>query len=610
MQIAQPAQTGTLERSRQDEFSHSGLLRTLGDAWRMALPYFRSDEKRVALGLLAVTLLLQLGVVGYDVASNFWRNSFFESVQAKDAGAFVRQLLYFLGLGVIFVVCTTYQAYFNQGLQVRWRRWQSHRLVEAWLHDNAHYRLSTGPNRGDNPDQRIADDVRVFVRLALSLTVGLASNVVSMLSFVLILWNLSEAAPLSALGWGWNIPGYLVWMALLYAIVGTLLTHVVGRRLIPIEVKHDRVEGDYRHALVRVRDHAEPVALLGGGPWETRHLDARFAAIFQNTHALMRRKRNLDFFTASHRHVLIVVPYVLVGPLYFAGRMTFGTLMQTGSAFVQVSRVFSYFVSVYASMAELAAVVRRLQRLEVELANDLQRPASPMGASAESRFALSRFQLKPPHGAMDADRVVATIPSLQVGAGDLLAITGTPGAGKTSLMRAAAGLWQNWHGALSNGFTRPAYVAQVSYLPLGSLVDVLAYPDQAGQLSSSEVQSVVHAVGLGYILALHDIDDAAKNWSVLLSAGERQRLGIARAILRRPDVMWLDEAFVSLPDQEARQLLQVIRSALPSTAIILLGHDLESTLPAQAAVLTLNLTAAPSPNRQPEYRSEVDLTIG
>lgn len=581
-----------------DERQQDGLLRTLGDAWRFATPYFRSSERRTAIGLLLLTLSLQLGIVGYDVLYNFWRNTFFESVQTRNADEFVRQLGYFAALGVLFVLCTTYQAYVSQALQLRWRRWLSQRLVTRWLDGNAHYRLSLQPGRGDNPDQRIAEDVRSFVRLTLTLSIGLIGNAVSMVSFVAILWGLSAAAPLSALGLGWDIPGYLVWMALLYALAGTVLTHLVGRPLIPLEVAQERVEADYRYGLVRVRAHAEPIALLDGARWEAQFLEGRFAAIWRNTQALMRRQRNLGFFTASHRHASVVVPYLLVGPLYFAGRLSFGALMQTGSAFIQVSRTFSYFVTAYASVAELAAVVRRLRRLESDLdavAQGPQRQPMPAG-DADPTLTVRGLQVHAPAGPAESVPVVAPViaqvPALDLQAAGRLRIVGEPGVGKTSLLRTSAGLWPAWDGALANGFQRPAYVLRDSYLPPGSLMEALAYPQPAAGIAQDQAIALLQAVGLGHLLQAQRPAEIGADRVAALSAGERQRLGVARALLQQPDLLWLDEAFVSLPDDEARRLLDLVASRLPSTAVVVLGHDTDAWCPAEYPTLVLRRPGA------------------
>jgi putative ATP-binding cassette transporter len=579
-----------------DERQQDGLLRTLGDAWHFATPYFRSSERRMAIGLLLLALLLQLGIVGYDVLYNFWRNTFFESVQTRNADEFVRQLGYFAALGVLFVLCTTYQTYVSQALQLRWRRWLSQRLVARWLDGNAHYRLSLQPGRGDNPDQRIAEDVRSFVRLTLTLSIGLIGNAVSMASFVAILWGLSAAAPLSALGLGWDIPGYLVWMALLYALAGTVLTHLVGRPLIPLEVAQERVEADYRYGLVRVRAHAEPIALLDGARWEAQFLEGRFAAILHNTRALMRRQRNLGFFTASHRHASVVVPYLLVGPLYFAGRLGFGALMQTGSAFIQVSRTFSYFVTAYASVAELAAVVRRLRRLESDLDAVTAGP-QPQPAGAEDPMLTVRgLQVRAPAGPAESapgtGPVIAQVPALDLQAAGRLRIVGEPGAGKTSLLRTSAGLWPAWEGALANGFRRPAYVLRESYLPPGSLLEVLAYPQPPAGIAQDQAVALLQAVGLGHLVQAQRPADIGADRVAALSTGERQRLGVARALAQQPDVLWLDEAFVSLPDDEARRLLDLVAARLPTTAVVVLGHDTDAWCP--PAYPTLVLRRAPA----------------
>ena len=548
--------------------SKRSLWRSLQDGIRLARPYFGSSERAMARALFIGVIALQLAMVGIDVAINHWRGAFFEALQQRNGSEFMRQMWIYCGIGVGFVLVNTFQTYVTQWLSIRWRRWMSDGLAARWLDGPVHYRLQVMGDGPDNPDQRIAEDVRSFVRLALSLTVGLIGALVSLASFVFILWELSAKAPLTSLGLSWDLPGYLVWAALAYAIVGTVITHFIGRPLIPLEVEQERREADYRYALVHVRDDGEAIALARGEPWERAGLARRFEALMRNTFALMRRQRSLSFFTMSYRHASLVFPYMIMSPLYFAGKMSLGVLMQAGSAFAHVRTALSYLITSYTTIAEAAAVIQRLTEFEAAIEHRRQAPtALPIAPAVVDGLSVRDLSVGAPgHGSP-----IARLDALQVRAGEQLLIVGAPGSGKTSVMRAVMGAWPLASGEMSSSLLRPWVVQQQSYLPLGSsLREGLLYPMDVAEVPLASAAAALEAVGLERLT-----EQLAKDtpWNEALSAGERQRLGIARALLVRPDVLWLDEAFSSLPVDEGRRLYEMLRQELPTMAIVTLDHE-------------------------------------
>ena len=343
-----------------------GLFSTLAIVWRIASPYFYSEDRRAGRILLAAVIVIELSIVGINVLLNSWNNTFYNALQDKDWNAFVYQLGYFCVLATIYILLAVYQLYLNQWLQIRWRRWLTQTYLERWLASANHYRMQLLGDAADNPDQRIADDVKEFIDLGttgvgiLPIGLGLLNSVVTLGSFAVILWNLSGTAPLHLFGTTWAIPGYLFWAALIYAVIGTVLTHLVGRALTALNFQQQRYEADFRFNLVRVRENSEQIALLDGEQTERNRLLARFGNIVGNWLAIMSRQKKLTFLTAGYGQISSVFPFVVVSPAYFAGAIQLGGLMQTSSAFGSVQGALSFFVTAYRSLAEWRAVIERL----------------------------------------------------------------------------------------------------------------------------------------------------------------------------------------------------------------------------------------------------------
>src|SRR5882672_4105355 len=340
--------------------SVNNLRSTLAIVWRIAAPYFRSEDKWAGRGLLSAVIIIELALVGNDVLLNQWRSRFYNALQEKDWDGFVREIIVFSVLATVLVVLSIYQLYLNQWLQIRWRRWMTTKYLGEWLHDANHYRMQLQGDAADNPDQRITDDVKLFVERTLGIGVGLLSSIVTLFSFVIILWGLSAAAPLTISRREFAIPGYLVWGALIYAVFGTALTQWIGSPLVNLDFRQQRFEADFRFNLVRVRENSEQIALLQGESAERQRLSERFGRVVDNWYAIMRRTKRLTAFTSSYSQAAVIFPYILVAPAYFADKIQLGGMMQTASAFSSVQKALSFFVTVYRTMAEWRAVVARL----------------------------------------------------------------------------------------------------------------------------------------------------------------------------------------------------------------------------------------------------------
>ena len=341
---------------------------TLATVWRIATPYFRSDDKWAGRTLLAAVIATELAIVGITVLLNQWNNRFYNALQERNWDTFVSEIIYFCVLAAIYTVIAVYQLYLNQWLQIRWRRWMTAQYLSEWLHDANHYRMQLQGDAADNPDQRMTDDVKLFVERTLNIGVGLLSSIVTLASFVVILWGLSNAAPLHLFGRDFNIPGYLVWGALVYSVLGTVLTHLIGWPLVGIDFRQQQFEADFRFNLVRVRENSEQIALLSGEAAERERLLARFGRVVENWLAIMSRTKKLTAFTASYSQASVIFPYILVAPAYFAEKIQLGGMMQTGSAFSSVQGALSFFVNIYRQLAEWQAVLNRLDGFEAGIA--------------------------------------------------------------------------------------------------------------------------------------------------------------------------------------------------------------------------------------------------
>jgi putative ATP-binding cassette transporter len=427
----------------------NNIRSTLAIVWRIAAPYFRSEDKWAGRGLLSAVIIIELALVGNDVLLNQWRSRFYNALQEKDWDGFVREIIVFSVLATVLVVLSIYQLYLNQWLQIRWRRWMTTKYLGEWLHDANHYRMQLQGDAADNPDQRITDDVKLFVERTLGIGVGLLSSIVTLFSFVIILWGLSAAAPLTISGREFAIPGYLVWGALIYAIFGTALTQWIGSPLVNLDFQQQRFEADFRFSLVRVRENSEQIALLRGEPAERQRLSERFSRVVGNWYGIMSRTKRLTAFTQSYSQAAVVFPMILVAPAYFAGKIQLGTMLQTAEAFGSVQSALSFFVSTYRSLAEWRAVVARLDGFEMAIAS-----AATLATGADSIDVVS----KAGSDKIDLEQLLVRLPngtplvsadSFSILGNERTLVTGPSGAGKSTLFRAIAGIWPFGNGSIA-----------------------------------------------------------------------------------------------------------------------------------------------------------------
>ncbi|MFZ1182413.1 MAG: ABC transporter ATP-binding protein/permease [Pseudolabrys sp.] len=553
-----------------------GLFSTLAIVWRIASPYFYSEDRWAGRILLAAVVAIELSIVGLNVLLNSWNNAFYNALQDKDWDAFVYQLGYFCVLATAFILLAVYQLYLNQWLQIRWRRWLTETYLDRWLTEANHYRMQLLGDAADNPDQRIAEDVRQFIDAGiLPIGLNLLNAVVTLGSFAFILWNLSAAAPLHVFGLKYDIPGYLLWAALIYAVVGTIFTHLIGRALIALNFQQQRYEADFRFNLVRVRESSEQIALLNGERAERDGLLLRFGNVVANWMAIMSRQKKLTFLTAGYRQAAVVFPYIMVSPAYFAGVVQLGGLMQTANAFGQVQDALSVFVNIYRSLAEWRAVVERLagfdQSIVAARAAASTPPVITLAPGDTSAVTLKDVAVRLPQGTP-----LVSASNVSIKLGEHVLVSGPSGSGKSTLFRALAGIWPFGSGTITvPKNARVMMLPQRPYFPIAPLAAAVAYPAERGSYDEAKIAELISAVGLPALAAR--IEEEA-HWNRMLSLGEQERLGLARALLFEPDFLFLDEATASLDEPGEETLYQLLHRRLPRTTIVSIGH--RSTLAA------------------------------
>ncbi len=536
----------------------------LSRVWALSLPYFQSEEKWRARLLLAACIGLNLGMVYMMVLLNDWNRVFYDALQNRNAQVFWHQLGVFAMLATCFIIVAVYRFYLTQLLEVRWRAWMTRDYLQRWLKGHVFYQLELQSKHGtDNPDQRIQEDVQQFTADTVSLSMGLLDATVTLLSFVGILWSLSGGFSFDVAGETYNIPGFMVWMALAYALTGSLIGHLIGRSMASLNFAQQRLEADFRHHLMRVREYSEAIALDRGNTVERLSLQERFKLVLDNFMRLLRVQKRYTWFNSGYGQAAVVFPLLVASPRYFSGAIQLGELMQISSAFGQVQESLSWFISNYSRLASWQATTLRLTSFQDQMSAVASSATQVEDAQAPARTSINVLHTTPLTISLPSGEVLLADTSLNAAAGDTVLIRGPSGCGKSTLLRVLAGIWPHvsapTHDRRGEPITygpvvlpdRSMFMPQRPYFPQGTLRQALAYPDSAEHYSDEALKNALLDAMLPHLV---DALDTAGQWTQQLSGGEQQRLALARVLLKRPRWVFADEATSAL-DEASEKLL-------------------------------------------------------
>ena len=536
------------------------------DVWYLTKSYWQSEEKKKAFFLLGCIIALTLGVVYMLVLLNQWNNSFYSALQNYDAKKIFDELIHFSWLAAIYIILAVYSYYLQQTLILNWRRWLTTRFIDIWLQNKTYYNLQMFGKDTDNPDQRISEDVRQFVEMTLSFGIGILKAFCTFASFVVILYNLSGSLSFTFMGKTWTINGYMLWASLIYSVIGTYITHIVGRKLVKINFIQQKYEADFRFSMIRLRESAESVAFYRGEAQEGSVFKQRFKMLLDNFWKLVNKQKQLVFLNSGYSQIAIIFPFVVAMNRYLTKEVTLGGLMQVASAFGRVQDSLSYFVDMYSSIAQWQAVVMRLTyfgRHMHEVSQQAERFHVERFAAADV-VEVSNMQINLPDGKPLLENLSFTLHP-----GHNVLIKGVSGSGKSTLLRAISGIWPFVDGKIFlPERDKLMFIPQKPYLPLGTLRAALNYPGNK-PIDDTELIYLMDLCQIGY---LKDKLDLEADWSHVLSVGEQQRLAFVRAHIQQPQWLFLDEATSALDEDTEATMYSLLQERLTQTTVVSVGH--------------------------------------
>lgn len=556
------------------------MIRVLGQFWRLLGLCISGRGGKLGLVLFAAVVALKLAGVYATLRIISWTKDFYSALEAVDAKAALTQIGIFGIIVLLNSIRELSSQYLNKLVLIRWRKSLTEAVRDRWLRGKAYWRMADGSGV-DNPDQRIADDCRLFVSGMLSEALDLITNIVAIFSYVALLWQLSSfPLSLAFIGIDFEIPRYMLVAAFVYVGLCSLLTHVLGSPLKKLYVEQQRREADFRFALARMRSNVDEIALLNGEDAERRTLDNRFGGIMGNWRRLINRELILSCFTYPYQHTVLRIPLFVALPAFLAGSVNFGGLMEVSTAFSSVVTTLSWFIFSYRDLADLVAASSRLDGFLRSTDGGM----APVVKGGDGPLRISGMELRLPDG-----RALLGVKDLTIAPGEAAWLAGASGLGKTTLVKAIAGLWPHANGRIETPRGSMLFLPQRTYVPIGDIMDAVSYPARAEAFSPEAREAALEAVGLGNRLDVALGTGEAGTGG--LSGGELQRLALARLLLHRPDFAFLDEATSALDVAAETELLALLRRELPETAFILVAHRKPQGL---GALTTVELGVAPT----------------
>ena len=536
------------------------------DLWLLTKSYWQSEERNKAFMLLIAIVALTLGIVYMLVLLNQWNNSFYSALQNYETDKLFDELIHFSWLAAIYIILSVYSYVLQQTLILNWRRWMTNRFIDIWLKNRTYYHLQMFGKDTDNPDQRISEDVRLFVEMTLSFAIGILKALCTFASFAFVLYKLSGSLEFTFMGREWSIDGYMFWAALVYSVIGTWVTHLVGKKLVQLNFVQQRYEADFRFSMIRLRENAENIAFYRGEQQESGVFKERFTLLLDNFWRLVTKHKQLIWLNSGYSQIAIIFPFVVAMNRYLSKEITLGGLMQVANAFGSVQTSLSYFIDVYASLAQWKAVVLRLTyfgRHMHEVSSEADRFHVDRFVTAEVVSA-DGLQVNLPDGTPLLKKISFTLEP-----GQNVLIRGVSGSGKSTLLRAISGIWPFVEGRISLPDTKDLmFIPQRPYLPLGTLRNALLYPGTK-MISDEHLLKLMEQCEIGY---LSDKLDVVGDWSHVLSIGEQQRLAFVRAHVQQPLWLFLDEATSALDETTEAKMYMQLGSSLPNTTVVSIGH--------------------------------------
>ena len=549
-----------------DGFQHIKLSKSeIRDCWQLIKPWWVSEEKWVARGLFFLVFLLDMSIVAVGAWLTYWNKNFFNAFTDYNLDLVWKLMLQALLIAVCGIAAEALRTWFYQTLQMRWRKWITNVYLKKWLNDATFYHIENN-QWVDNADQRISEDLKEMTEMSLHLTLGFFSNIVNLVTFSLIIWEISGTLSFMLFGLQVNIPGYMLWVSIIYALCASIVIERRGKKMVAVEYEQQVRESDFRFQMMRIRENSAQIAISNGEKSEQRMLKRLFAKIERNWDSYKQYTRRITIIEKGYTEFGILLAYLIIIPRYFAKEITLGSIMQLTMSFTKVRVGFAWFIFQYKRLASLRSMCHRLSEfynfMDIDYARNINFRKSEDGALEVDGLKLS----------LRSGRVITSVPKLQIEPGSRWLIRGNSGAGKTTFLKALAGIWQYGEGTVHLPDSKMLFLPQEPYMPLDSLRAALCYPELPETFSDAECSAVLEKCGLKQYIA--NLDDEDITWSRKLSPGEKQRLAFAKCLLIKPDFLFMDEATSALDNRLEGMLFEKLLEELPSTAIVSVAHRL------------------------------------